>query len=205
MQPLVTVQEFESWVGIQSNTANDALASVIINGWTQYVYWVTGRQPDLFVSQTSFTEVRDGNGSNVMWLLNDPIISVSSVIVNGQTIPASTGYGNGGWFIQQNADSIAIRSSANYIGFPFPHATRSFVRGKGNVTISYTAGYSTLPPDLYLATEKACTVIWNRRLREDEGSKVIPQTGQSNYRSWPFPPDVVEMLRSYRRTAMVGA
>ncbi len=176
----------------------------IVNGWTSFVYWKTGRTPGYFTGLTNYSEVRDGTGSNVMFLLNGPISAVTSVQVNGITIPQSAGYGNAGWFIEANGNSLGIRGGGNsFVYGPFLwNQPTIFAKGKGNCLINYMGGYAETPADVYLASLKACTVILNLRQREDEGSHVIPTAGQTNYRSWPWPPSCIQMLNNYARTYM---
>lgn len=208
---LVDVASFLQWAnaGQQNSAAITPFAIEIINGLTQAIYWATGRTQPLFTDQTEFSETYNGSGSDVQYLLNAPIISVQSVLVNGISFPASAAYGQAGYFVQQDGKSIALRSGATS-GYPFSMSYGfqrqgyKFTRGRGNVQIAYTAGYEECPADIYLAVLKQGKVYLDKRLREDEASHGIPQTGTTSYRAWAMSPEVREMLIPYTRTAMVN-
>ena len=208
---LVTLEDLLQWAntGQQNPAAVTPFATEIINGLSQALYWAVGRTPPMLTEPTSFTETYNGSGSDTLYLLNAPIISVESVTVGPIAFPASSGYGQAGYFVQQDGKSIALRSGA-VSGYPFPaqygwgRQGYKFDRGRGNVVVSYTAGYEECPADIYLAVLKQGAIYLNKRLREDLASSVIPQTGQNNYRAWAMQPEVREMLVPYTRTAMTN-
>lgn len=181
-------------------------AQQIIDGWTDAVYWITGRTAPMLSAPTNFTETYNGSGSDVLYLINAPILSVSSLTVNGTAFPQSTVYGGAGWFIQQDGKSIALRSGA-LNNFPFPlssgfDAPYLFARGRGNVVVSYQAGYNGTPADLYLLSLKQCAMLLAKRLREDALSQMIPDAGTNSYRQLAMSKEVREMLIPYTRTAL---
>jgi len=208
---LFTVQELLAWsnTGQQGDqTRVSPIAQDIITGLSQAVYWACGRTVPMLSAQTAFTETYNGSGSDVLYLLNAPVLSVGSLTVNGVAFPASTAYGQAGYFVQQDAKSIALRSGATS-GYPFVsewgwRSGYKFARGRGNVLITYTAGYDGCPPDLYLALLKHGTFFLNKRLREDLASTNIPAAGTDSYRGWAMSPDVQLLLQPYIRTAMVN-
>ena len=208
---LLTLDDLYQWANTGQNNpaAVAAFATEIINGLTQAVYWATGRTAPMLSEPTDFEEVYNGSGSAVLYLINVPILSVASVTVNGVSFPASIAYGQAGFFVQQDAKSIALRSGATS-GYPFNLSLGGsrqgycFSKGRGNVAVSYQAGYDGCPPDLYLALLKQATIFLNKRGREDLATSMIPQTGQNNYRAWATQPEVRLMLQPYIRTAMVN-
>ena len=185
-----------------------AAAQEIITGWSEAVYWITGRTSPMLAAATAFTENYNGSGRDVLYLINAPILSVVSLTINGINIPVSAAYGQAGYFIQQDQKSIALRSNPTF-GYPFlaqfgRDCGYRFSRGRGNVQVSYTAGYNGVPADLFLLSLKQCTILLNKRLREDEASHMIPQSGQTNYAKWVYQPEVLAMLQPYIRTAMTN-
>ena len=206
---LITVADLLQYANVLSSPpAVQAIAQQIVTGWSDAVYWITGRTPPMLTTPTNFTETYNGSGSDVQYLINAPILSVASLQVNGIAIPASAAYGQAGYFIQQDGKSIALRSNP-ISGYPFPFGVGrrcgyKFERGRGNVAITYQAGYSGCPPDLYLLSLKQCDIFLNKRLREDEQSHMIPQSGQTSYHKWVYQPEVLAMLQPYIRTAMAN-
>ena len=205
---LITVADLLQYANVLApSAAVQAIAQQIVTGWSDAVYWITGRTPPMLTAPTNFTETYNGSGSDVLYVINAPILSVASLQVNGVAIPASTAFGSRGYFIQQDGKSIALRSSPGnaYLAPVWGrNSSLKFARGRGNVAISYQAGYAACPPDLYLLSLKQCTILLNKRLREDEASHMIPQSGQTNYRQWAYQPEVLAMLQPYIRTAMTN-
>jgi len=182
-----------------------------ISGFSNSFYRYAGRTAGIFSSVMSFDEFYDGSGSDLLYLDNSPIVSVTSLSVNGGAVPQSTGANTPGWFIDRNKGSIKMRSNsgaqgaatfantdwATFTGLP-PYR---FIRGRGNIEVSYTAGYSSVPPDLLVAALKQCTVWLNRRLREDEKSRNMPNVGTTSYAPWAWSPDVMQIAAQYKRVA----
>jgi len=200
-----------SQVGQQSAPPENLVSTVeeIVSGVSSFVYWATGRADGYFTGGDTYTEVRDGNGSHKMYVLNGPIdttkLSEVSVMVDARGIPQSSGCGSGGWFVEQGGSSIALRPGGGiYLQGQSPWWGRPFrfSHGIGNVSLAYPGGYSEVPEDLFLGCLAAGTVLLNRRLREDEGGRATPQTGSvTSYRSWAYPPAFRLMLQNYKRTS----
>lgn len=133
-------------------TADDMLLTLLINQISGAILSNIQR-PNLFKS--SYVETRDGVGNNVMTLRNYPVLAVSSVTVaatgrgynanwgyqqsmNGSTqiIPQSTQFGNSGYsFATWDGTTAGNPAQVTLNGY-------TFWRGRNNVQIVYTAGYS---------------------------------------------------------------
>jgi hypothetical protein len=91
------------------------------------------------IAAATYIETRNGLGQTVMALKNAPVQSVASVSIDGRAIPPRPPLGAtslsycGGW----SNDDVAVYLS----GY-------TFCRGAQNVVVTYTAGYSTTPPDI---------------------------------------------------------
>ncbi len=200
---------------LQPSAEIQDIAQEAISGFSAAVYRYTGRTTPMFSAVTSFDEVYDGNDGDILYTINSPLVTVTSVQVNGATVPQSTGVFNPGWFIDQAKGSIKMRSNsgaqgvatfantdwATFTGLP-PYR---FLRGRGNIEIVYTAGYAVVPDDLILAALKQCTVYLNRRLREDEQSRMIPNAGSTTYGRWSWSPDVFQLVNQFKRIAAYNA
>ena len=123
--------------GNQTNY-DDSLLQRIISGASEWIRQETSRD----FEAGNMTEVRSGTGGRIMFVKRPPIISVSSVYVNG--------------------NSISVKSSnvANYLnseGYSFTGDHISlfgfiFTRGLDNVQLTYMGGYNSVPYDI----EQAC-------------------------------------------------
>ena len=111
------------------------------------------------VAGADFTEARDGQGDGVI-LRNWPVTSVTSVSVDGTTIPAATTATASGWLLDSESNGVRLR------GY-------TFTRGIQNVVIVYKAGL-TSGHRILGALEHAALVTaatwWKRRSHVDLAS-----------------------------------
>jgi len=121
-----------------SGTGSDAVLSAIITAVSTWAQQWCGRT---FMAQ-SYTENRNGNNRDSMRTKNYPLISVSSLTLNSQTVSATTGNIGAGWI---NDDKfIYLRQGLNTAGGGGGlWAPGIFTKGIKNVTIIYTAGFIT--------------------------------------------------------------
>jgi len=114
-------------------TADDALLQLLINQTSGAILSALQR-PGLF--RTTYTELRDGVGNQRMTLRNFPVLSVSSVQVETQTIPVNTTLGGVGWTVDTwdgtTAGQLSVLQMNGYY----------FCRGRNNVQVVYDAGYA---------------------------------------------------------------
>jgi hypothetical protein len=88
---------------------------------------------DLDVPAASKTDRFDGDGGT-RWLCEEyPVTAISSVTVDGVPVPEQPDAQSNGWFL--DGDAVEL------VGY-------AFTCGRGNVSIVYSAGYSTVPTDL---------------------------------------------------------
>lgn len=123
----------------------DNLLSRLISAVSASVQSWLGRT----IASATYTETRNGNNSDRMPLMNFPVLSVTSLVINGQTIPQRPPLGSGytatitgmlplGWVNDQYM--IYVDSGQpGCAGFP---------KGIQNVVITYSAGYASTPLDV---------------------------------------------------------
>ncbi|WP_439398700.1 hypothetical protein ACRQ5Q_15115 [Bradyrhizobium sp. PMVTL-01] len=92
------------------------------------------------VAQATYTKTFNGSGSHTLFVPDLPLVSVSSVLVNGVSVPQGR-IGGGSQSVGFYNDADAIR----LIGY-------RFMRGFQNIQTTYIAGYATVPEDI----EQAC-------------------------------------------------
>jgi hypothetical protein len=87
-------------------------------------------------SQTTFTEIHDGQNLSRVWLRNPPILSVTSITIDGQDVDNTFG------------DSWCFRSGSGELvrgnGQDDPRFAATFPRGNQNVSVVYEGGYSPM-------------------------------------------------------------
>lgn len=120
---LTTLANAKAWLDIDNSNSDAQLARVIsavsklISNWTQ-------RQ---FFSQ-SYTENRDGTGTKVFMFANYPVTAVASVFVDDLEIPVADDSLDAGY----RFDEKKLWLQGAYC----------FARGRGNIRVTYTAGYT---------------------------------------------------------------
>lgn len=167
-----------------------------------------GTAGNVFNSQLSFTEVYDGNGSDTLYLRNRPVASVQSLAIENLTIPLSTGWGSAGYFIDTAGSSLGLRNgtwpgTTSPTGSPLA-GSFYFWRGRGNIFITYTAGYASTPTDIQQAVVQMASILYKRRNWLDEKSRSMAGGGgTTSYQAWPWPPEVGRVMLNYKRMAVM--
>lgn len=188
---LTTLPEVKQYLGIpDAVTTQDALLSRLISAASQYMQSWMSR----VIALQTYNEVRNGMGGQTMVLLNQPIVSVASLTVDGVVIPprpplgptAATGYGFGFVF----DDTRLFLSGAR------------FGQGMQNVSVVYDAGFATVPPDL----DQACIEMVGDLLKYKDriGQNSMSIEGQSiSFNVQPIPQRVQGVLATYKRVTPV--
>jgi hypothetical protein len=205
--------------GLQTVTFDDVLLGQMVTDASQLIYDLCGRDilyddegnptGGMFNEPTEYTEVQDGQGGIRAFLRNAPIQSVTSVTVGSQTVPASTGLTNPGYVIDQNRRSIAIRpggGSGTFQNFGNFYGALSwtFCEGIQNVQFVYTAGYASVPSDLAEACAMLVAVNYARKSRLELASVALPEAGQTSYRGFAIPPQVLIVINKYKRKVIIS-
>lgn len=146
------------------------------------------------IAETAYTETRNGQGFPIMLTLNYPIVSVSSVVIGGQTIqprpplaPIMTAQTFGGYVFDDHRIMID--------GF-------TFVRGFQNVVFQYVAGYAATPPDIEQAAIDMIGDWFRYRDRIGKTSEAIEQQSTA-FVNVPIPTRAQGILNQYRRVAPI--
>ena len=177
---LTTVANLQAWLRLANvSTETGVELQRLVTSTSNWIQsWLSRTIPDM-----PYTDTLDGQGGARLSLGNYPVLAVSSVVVDGQTIPASTGLTVPGWFLAN--DAVVLR-------------TYRFTRDLGNVVISYTAGFTTVPPDL----EQACLELAAMRWKEREriGHSAITMGGQqTNFITSDMPASVKTILNQWKK------
>lgn len=101
--------------------------------------------------QTTYTEFRHGHGQTGITLLNYPVLSVTSVKVDGALVSARAAVGADGWVFGAGGRVDLVGST--------------FSAGVSNVEIVYVAGYAAVPFDIEQAVIKMVALQFADRKR----------------------------------------
>lgn len=179
MADLTTLSSLKSYLGMtDSIDGDDELLSSLITAYSKYMQTWMSRN----ILSATYEDVFDGGGNIKYFPKNYPIRSVSSVIINGQTINASSNDGSGYVF------------NESYIGLK----GYSFVYGMLNVRVVYNAGYVSVPADLAQACNELVALRYKEIERIGEKTKILAGE-QVTYITDAFPSSVKTILTNYRR------
>lgn len=133
--------------------------------------------------------VLGGSGRAELILPQYPVISLTSLAVDGRAVPSSAGPGQPGWVLDRAAGVLAWRGGV-------------FPAGVGNVEVAYRAGYAAIPPDLaQAALEQAAMAFAD----STAGGGRLGQSGRSladgsvSYSAGGLLPQVKDVLGRYLR------
>lgn len=155
MADLITLNEVKPWLSIEvTNHNSDTLLSSLISAASGWVSNWINRD----ILSASYYAILDGSGSNRQMLGDYPITAVSSLKINGNTIPQAVGFYDNGFRFDDK--SIILK------GYRFE-------RGASNIEVSYTAGYATVPQDLKQVTIELVGYKFKEMTRIGLGSKGI--------------------------------
>jgi hypothetical protein len=183
---LCTVAELKAWLPNQGNNDDVTLQSLISNASLQVLQYIN--RPHILASVLGpLTENYDGNDSDRLLPHNFPIISVSSVSVDGVSIQAATTPTTAGFL--WDGRRILLR------GF-------RFCRGVQNVQLSYSAGYPSVPLDLKQAAIEAFALTYRQRVRIGEKSNSMSGQVTISFDMSDVPPRSLAVFSQYRRLAL---
>lgn len=142
-----------------------------------------------FIGRTGFaieqvTETYNGTGTRMVLLRHRPVTAVSAMKINGVTIPASNGYSQNGYYLEHNG-AVCLR------GYRFD-------RDQGNVDITYSHGYASVPADVKQIVVEMVAMKYERRTRLGVSSKSIGQETIS-YATTDLSAENRTLLNQYRQ------
>lgn len=150
---LTTLDDFKAYAQVNATT-DDALLRTMIIAYSAAARSFINRD----ITSASYSITRDGRGTSMMLLPQFPITAISSLSVDGRPILAQTAFGLPGY---RFTDTALILD-----GF-------RFTRGFGNVGVSFTAGYASVPADIAQAVNEWIALRYKERDRIGYSSKSL--------------------------------
>ena len=154
MVDLTTLDAAKLWAGV-GGPSDDVLIAQLITSYSQFVRSYTNLDFDV----RSYTIMRNGRGQIHIMLPQRPINGVSSVVVDGLAILPQTSFGTYGFRFSDRA--VILDGGA------------MFTLGQGNVVISYSAGYATIPADIAQAVNELVGLRYKEKDRIGFASKSL--------------------------------
>lgn len=194
--PLASVADFKTYLNV-TNTTDDALISKLLTQASVRFESLCGRR----FGVRSYDEFYDGDGTRTLPLRQHPVIGVSSVHLDDDAspIPAATGTTDPGWRL---VDDVVIINGVSGPVFPSPFfldkSTYYFRKGRRNVRVVYSAGYSEIPDDIQAAVIELAALKYKERLRLGLGSESMAGMN-ATFLPAIVPLSVMSVVEQYRR------
>jgi hypothetical protein len=128
---LATVKKYITNV----STNSDNVLAGLVSSESQTFLDEIGR---LNLESASYSEVRSGTGSKFIQLMNFPVTAITSLGINGCPLSLSTAWNMKGYIFDANGKLTLI--------------CFAFLYGRGNIAVSYTAGYAPITVTAELQT-----------------------------------------------------
>ncbi|MFH1057805.1 MAG: head-tail connector protein [Pseudomonadota bacterium] len=197
---LASLAMVKTYLGLTSGD-HDALLESLIEAVSAQFMAYTGRKltardysPDpLSPAYDPDNAWLDGSGYAEQLLPQYPVVSVTSVVLDGQALPAALEPGQSGYVVDSAAGVLALVCGV-------------FGRGRRNLAIAYRAGFAPVPADLMQAcVEQAAT-----RFQESGAGQgrlgVSARTladGSVSYATAALLPQVAAVLDRYRARSLL--
>jgi hypothetical protein len=184
MADLTTLANAKQWIN-ESTSTNDAIITRLISAASDYIQTWLNRT----FAITAYTESRNGYGTDGIAVKNYPITSVTSVTVDGITIPACVGQTDNGYVVDEPGTMIYLRGYR-------------FTRGRMNVKLVYSAGFAAVPNEI----EQACIELVGRRMKERERIGVVSKgmAGESiTFSQKDFSDAIQTALTNYKKVVLL--
>ncbi len=185
---LTTLVELKRHMGI-SGSSDDDILNQLINGASVSIESYIGRK---LVSQTYTDEEHDGNGTQKLYLVNWPIISVTNLkLWDKQTDTVQDTF-------TENTDFV-LYAKEGYL-----YKWGGYSKGIKNYRSTYVAGYASLPEDVKMGCNKFCSQLFDTKRKEGIKSHKIGTFGEtfggvlSKEGIFELPPDIQAIFSKYR-------
>jgi len=156
MPEITTLDNLKTHLDI-TDTSEDVLLTQLLNEIEAVIFSYTGRPS---FASASATEYYDGTGREVLILDRTPVTAVTSLYVDGDgyygqgssPFESDTAWTQGTDFairrVDESEENAGILLALGSIDFQAP---ATWPVGRGNIKVTYTAGYTAIPKDLELA------------------------------------------------------
>ena len=173
MADFTTIANFKQYLGLVVATDDVLIASIItaVSAWVEN--YLTRN-----IHTAQYVDTVDGSDTKSITFDNYPITAVSSVIVDGKTI---------------NASSYRWRNSSVTLIDGCIFSRRSII------TVTYTAGYASIPVDLAQACIEIVAWRYKERDRVGQSSKSAGGHETVSYQTKDIPESAKTILNQYKR------
>jgi hypothetical protein len=179
---LTTLAALKAWLpDLASITAYDDLLSGLITAASQFVCTVTGRAT---FAVASYQETYDSGGNRFLLLRQWPVVEVSTIVIEGGPPVAD-------WRLEQALPA----GGAQRLFLP----RGVFPRGRGNIQITYDAGYATPPPAIAQAVIELAGERFKARDHVGQTAKTLGGQETTSFSTQDMNATIAALIAPYRR------
>lgn len=175
---LATLAEYRQYVAVAQ--ADEALVTRLLaaaSAWFE-------KQVDRKIASATYTdELHSGDGSQEIVPCQYPVTSVTTVTIDGEEIPKAIGTAYG-WVLMDSV--IYLR------GYRADE-------GRGNIAITYVAGFSAVPEDIKQAVIETAAERFEYRNRIGQKTSISVEGTSVSFASFQIPVSVKSVIESYAR------
>ena len=168
---LVTLNELKNYIKVDTSDGDDKMTDII----NRVSADCQNRWCRRFFIKDTYTEIQDGDGTNIIFLQQWPILTITSLIISVDGTALTEGVKEDYVFYESTGEIKLLKSNTER----FPQA----------VTIVYDAGYETqsvLPDDLKLSVLMACS--FQKKLQDNKRMNISSQQLQTQQTVYSNPP-----------------
>lgn len=175
---LTTASDVRAFVGVKSDQ-DDELIGALVSAASEAVKSWLSRD----ILSQPYTRIFHGHGGYDLVMPEYPVTAVSSVAIDGISVPAAAAYGQPGYRFDENQVWLT--------GY-------RFTKGFGNVSVTWQAGYPSVPRDIAEAVRELVSLVYKERERIGMSSKSV-QGETTAYIVKEMPDRVRMILQPYRK------
>jgi hypothetical protein len=194
MASYASLTDLKTHAGIPAD-GSDTLLQALLDSATQ---WIDGYTHSVFTPTSVTDEQHDGRGATHLLLRLRPAISVASVALDGAPLAADQYVlSDGGWLARSSHSGWCPRrgyfaAPGEGAGATGAGATAVWPCGTQNVSVSYSAGYSSVPA----AVAHACALLAAHWYREDQRQGAASESYGPRSVTWRDEGDVPASIRA---------
>lgn len=183
MSQLCQLADVKTYLGISTSATDVVLAALITNA-SDFIESFCNRT----FAPNSYTETRNGSGTNRLFMREAPVTAVASVTIDGFPVAAATNAVSPGFVF----DDLMVYVRPG--GFPC-----LFTKGVQNVVVQYTAGFATTPAAVAQACIELVAHKFGKRDRIDKKNETLGAQQTQGYDMSAMPAQVKLALQPYVR------
>lgn len=163
---LITTAEYKAAAGY-TGSGYDSRIAIAIGVVERFVRAYCGRDRAAGFEEATWTEYLDGDGGETIKLREWPVSSITSVKFRESATAFGTAEASSSYYVDPSTDNRGLVFRAGGLGsWEVEARTACWPKGRRNIEVVYTGGYSTVPDDLKNACYELVSAWFNTSGRD---------------------------------------